>query len=62
MRIGDIKPVVLVDPHAAGTSDRFQRNFAGHKTIRAVGEHVKDHDALLNVFYGANVPDVLSQS
>ena len=35
-------------------------DFAGPKTIQAVGRYVRDHDALVNVFYVSNVEDYIS--
>ena len=36
-------------------------DFAGPKTIRAVGEYVRDHDATVSVFYLSNVEQYLFQ-
>jgi hypothetical protein len=35
-------------------------DFAGPKTIQSVGQYVRDHDALVNVFYVSNVEDYIS--
>jgi hypothetical protein len=34
-------------------------DFAGPKTIRAVGQYLKDHGAIVNVFYISNVEDYI---
>jgi hypothetical protein len=36
-------------------------DFAGPKTIRAVGRYLKDHGAIANVFYISNVEDYIQQ-
>ena len=35
-------------------------DFAGPKTIQAVGKYVREHEALVNVFYVSNVEDYIS--
>ena len=35
-------------------------DFAGPKTIQAVGKYVRDHEGLVNVFYVSNVEDYIS--
>jgi len=35
-------------------------DFAGPQTIQAVGKYVREHDALVNVFYVSNVEDYIS--
>jgi hypothetical protein len=36
-------------------------DFAGPKTIRAVARYLRDHDAIVNVFYLSNVEDYIQQ-